>query len=83
MRGKIAICVCAGAVAGTFLDAWVSKQEWNKPYITGIQTQDLISLILGLILTFFGSKIHPMLRWFGIGILAREVSVIVSEVVPT
>lgn len=77
---KVPITVCAGAVVGMMLDEWISKQAWaGQGLISGVQVQDVVSLAVGLLLTFFGSKIHTILRWIGVGILAYEIGCIVRD----
>lgn len=72
-----------GIVLGVFLGRWIDQSlsgteagrikllSWTG--YAGFYLNDLITTIIGLVLLFFGARIHSIVKYIGLGIVGYEL----------
>lgn len=77
---RTAISVIAGVFLGRYISLEMAKQLPETVYTT-ITQGDLATMAIGVLLMIFGGRVHALLKWMGIGILAYQAAEEISELV--
>lgn len=74
----VLVSVGVGVALGKIIDVALHNQP-AKQLSKTLDTADIISAIIGLLMVMFGGKIHRLVKYLGLGIFAFEVAEEIGE----
>lgn len=79
--------ILLGVIIGAILARFLSVQLWasgvQQHLISfgdwALHANEVIVLVMGILLYFFGSRVHSMVKWIGLGFIAYIVASELTE----